>query len=298
MLAQHIEDCVASHTSLSQQLEQALQSLREALALPESKSTPLSCLVEQAAQKAPEAEAHPVHIQSQLLQKTLGRQTPAGHRQTDYVGAFFSYCSSLAAVLLRSLSSDPDHVEVRVGNPFVLLQQSSSQLVSHLLLERQVPPDRLAALLAQEHLNLSVPQVIVSCCCEPLTLCLSRQSQQASSLLTHLGMLAREHASHLLDGLPLSTLGSPRPSENPSAERKSHSSPKDSLPAFTASALAFLKSRSKILAMVACLRTSRGTKVSKPGLSWKELRGRREAPLTAEKVAQECEHPPGTVSCV
>ena len=35
-----------------------------------------------------------------------------------------------------------DHVEVKVGNPFVLLQQSSSQLVSHLLLERQVPPDR------------------------------------------------------------------------------------------------------------------------------------------------------------
>ncbi|XP_031211415.1 zinc finger FYVE domain-containing protein 26 isoform X4 [Mastomys coucha] len=282
------EDCVASHTSLSQQLDQALQSLREALVLPEPKSTPLSCLVEQAAQKAPEAEAHPVHIQSQLLQKTLGRQT--GSRQTDYVGAFFSYCSSLAAVLLRSLSSDPDNVEAKVGNPFVLLQQSSSQLVSHLLLERQVPPDRLAALLAQEHLNLSVPQVIVSCCCEPLTLCLSQQSQQASSLVTHLGMLAQEHASHLLDGLPLSMLDSPRPSENPSAERKSYSSPKDSLPAFTASALAFLKSRSKILAMVACLRASRGTKVSKPSLSWKELRGRREAPLTAEKVAQECEH--------
>ena len=35
-----------------------------------------------------------------------------------------------------------DHVEVKVGNPFVLLQQSSSQLVSHLLLERQVPPER------------------------------------------------------------------------------------------------------------------------------------------------------------
>lgn len=284
------EDCIASHTSLSQQLDQALQSLREALTLSEPKSTPLTCLVEQAAQKAPEAEAHPVHIQSQLLQKTLGKQTLAGPRQTDYVGAFFSYCSSLAKVLLRSLSSDPDNVEVKVGNPFVLLQQSSSQLVSHLLLERQVPPDRLAALLAQEHLNLSVPQVIVSCCCEPLTLCLSRQSQQASSLTAHLGMLAQGHASHLLDGLPLSVLGSPRPSENPSAERKSDSSPKDSLPAFTASALAFLKSRSKILAMVACLRASRGTKVSRPSLSWKELRGRREAPLTAEKVAQECEH--------
>lgn len=102
-------------------------------------------------------------------------------------------------------------------------------------------------------------------------------------------MLAQGLTSHLLDGL--STLGSPRPSENPSAERKSCSSPKDSLlPAFTSSALTFLKSRSKILATVACLRASRGTKVSKPSLSWKELRGRREAPLTAEKVAQECEH--------
>lgn len=118
-------------------------------------------------------------------------------------------------------------------------------------------------------------------------------------LLTHLGMLAQEHASHLLDSLPPSMLGSPRASENPSAEKKSHSSPKDSslpspkdssLPAFTSSALAFLKSRSKILATVACLRAARATKVSKPSLSWKEFRGRREAPLTAEKVAQECEH--------
>ncbi|XP_055451306.1 zinc finger FYVE domain-containing protein 26 isoform X1 [Psammomys obesus] len=285
------EDCVASHTSFAQQLDQALQSLRNALALPEPKSTPLTSLVEQAAQKSPEAEAHPVYIQSQLLQKTLGKQTLVGTRQTDYVGAFFSYCSTLAAVLLRSLSSDPDSVEVKVGNPFVLLQQSSSELASQLLLERQVPPDRLAALLAKEGLSLSVPQVIVSCCCEPLTLCPSRQSQQASALLTHLGMLAQGHTSHLLDGLPLPTLGSPQPSENPSAEKKSRSSPKDSsLPAFTSSALAFLKSRSKILATVACLRASRGTKVSKPSLSWKELRGRREAPLTAEKVAQECEH--------
>uniref|UniRef100_A0A2K6D826 Zinc finger FYVE domain-containing protein 26 n=1 Tax=Macaca nemestrina TaxID=9545 RepID=A0A2K6D826_MACNE len=158
------EDCVASHTTLSQQQDQVLQSLREALELPEPRTPPLSSLVEQAAQKAPEAEAHPVQIQTQLLQKNLGKQTPAGSRQMDYLGTFFSYCSTLAAVLLQSLSSEPDHVEVKVGNPFVLLQQSSSQLVSHLLFERQVPPERLAALLAQEDLSLSVPQVIVSCC--------------------------------------------------------------------------------------------------------------------------------------
>lgn len=136
------EDCVASHATMSQQLDQGLQSLREALELPEPRGTPLSSLVEQAAQKASEAEAHPVRVQTQLLQKNLGKQTQAGSRQTDYVGTFFSYCSTLAAVLLRSLSSEPGHVEVKVGNPFVLLQQSSSQLVSHLLLERQVPPNR------------------------------------------------------------------------------------------------------------------------------------------------------------
>ncbi|XP_047395445.1 zinc finger FYVE domain-containing protein 26 isoform X2 [Sciurus carolinensis] len=285
------EDCVASHTTLSQQLDQVLQSLREALALPEPRSTPLSSLVEQAAQKAPEAEAHPVHIQAQLLQKNLSKQTLANSRQTDYVGTFFSYCHTLAAVLLQSLSSEPDHVEVKVGNPFVLLQQSSSQLVSHLLLEKQVPPDRLAALLAREGLSLSVPQVIVSCCCEPLNLCSSLQSQQTSSLLTQLGVLAQQHTSHYLDDLPLSMPSSPQPTENPTLERKSHSSPKNSSPpALTSSALSFLQSRSKLLATVACLGASPGSKVSKPSSLWKELRGRKEMPMTAEQIAQECEH--------
>ncbi|XP_047718287.1 zinc finger FYVE domain-containing protein 26 isoform X2 [Prionailurus viverrinus] len=284
------EDCVAGHTTLSQQLEQVLQALREALQLPEPRSTPLSSLVEQAAQKAPEAEAHPVHIQTQLLQKNLGRQTPAGSRQTDYLGTFFSYCSTMAAVLLRSLSSEPDHMEVKVGNPFVLLQQSSSQLVSHLLLERQVPPDRLAVLLAREGLNLSVPKVIVNCCCEHLALCSSQQSQQTSSLVTQLGVMVQLHTSHCLDDLPLSTLSSPKPTGNPTLERKPRSSPRNSsLPALTSSALAFLKSRSKLLATVACLGASQGSKLTKPSLSWKELRGRREVPLSAEQVAQECE---------
>ncbi|XP_059951930.1 zinc finger FYVE domain-containing protein 26 isoform X2 [Mesoplodon densirostris] len=284
------EDCVASHATLSQQLEQILQSLREALELPEPRSTPLTSLLEQVAEKALEAEAHPVYIQTQLLQKNLGKQMPAGGRQTDYMGTFFRYCSTLAAVLLRSLSSEPDHVEVKVGNPFVLLQQSSSQLVSHLLLERQVPPERLAALLAREGLSLSVPQVIVNCCCEPLALCSSRQSQQTSSLLTQLGILTQLHTSHCLEDLPLSTLSSSKPTENPTLERKPPSSPRDSSgPALTSSALAFLKSRSKLLATVACLGASQGSKITKPSLSWKELRGRREVPLTAEQVARECE---------
>lgn len=40
---------------------------------------------------------------------------------------------------------------------------------------------------------------------------------------------------------------------------------------------------------MACLGVSWGAKVTKPSLSWKELRGRREVPLTAEQVARECE---------
>lgn len=149
---------------------------------------------------------------------------------------------------------------------------------------------RLATLLAREGLNLSVPQVIVNCCCEPLALCSSLQNQQTSSLLTHLGSLAQLHTSHCLEDRPLSTPSSPKPTENPISERKPHFSPRDSsFPALTSSTLAFLKSRSKLLATVVCLAASRGSKVTKPSLSWKELRGRREVPLTAEQVAQECE---------
>lgn len=62
---------------------------------------------------------------------------------------FFINSGKQGSQLLQSLMKTKvplflfaDHMEVKVGNPFVLLQQSSSQLVSHLLLERQVPPDR------------------------------------------------------------------------------------------------------------------------------------------------------------
>ena len=86
---------------------QTKPNILSALLLSEPRSTPLSSLVEQAAQKALEAEAHPVYIQTQLLQKNLGKQAPAGSGQTDYMGTFFSYCSTLAAVLLQSLRSEP-----------------------------------------------------------------------------------------------------------------------------------------------------------------------------------------------
>ncbi|XP_001378438.2 zinc finger FYVE domain-containing protein 26 isoform X1 [Monodelphis domestica] len=285
------EDCASNQATLCQQREQILQTLLQALQLPEPKGNPLSSLVAQKSQKLPETGAHPVQIQTHLLMKNLSSQIPVDSKQADYVGAFFSYSNTMASVLLRSLSSEPDHVmKVKVGNPFVILQQSPSQLMSHLLLERQIPPDRLASLLTQEDLSLSVPQIIISCCCQPLTLCLPRQSQQIGSLLTRLGTLAQVHTSHYLADIPLPSLTPAEPNEKPMLDPSSPSLSSDSpLPALTASALTFLKSHSKLLTALACLGVTLGSQVPKPSLSWKELCGRREAPLTPEQIARECE---------
>jgi len=48
------------------------------------------------------------------------------------------YIALILFLFFKDLST-----EVKVGNPFILLQQSPSQLLSQLLFERQVPPDRL-----------------------------------------------------------------------------------------------------------------------------------------------------------
>ncbi|NXA18953.1 ZFY26 protein, partial [Ibidorhyncha struthersii] len=95
--------------------------------------------------------------------------------------------------------------EVKVGNPFILLQQSPSQLLSQLVFERQVHPDRLSSLLAKEKLNLNVQQVIVNCCCEPLSLCSARQNRQAKSLLTNISNLAHQCAYHCLPDVEISS---------------------------------------------------------------------------------------------
>ncbi|XP_043842321.1 zinc finger FYVE domain-containing protein 26 [Dromiciops gliroides] len=285
------EDCASSQATVYQQREQILQTLMQVLQVPEPKGNLLSSLVAQASQKLPEIGAHPVQIQMHLLMKNLSSQMPMDSGQADYVGAFFTYSDTMASVLLRSLSSEPDHaVKVKVGNPFIILHQSPSQLISHLLLERQIPPDRLASLLAQKDLSLSVPQIIISCCCEPLTLCPLRQSQQTQSFLTKLGELAQLHTSHYLTDISLPGLPRAEPKEKPMLGPPSPSFSGDSpTPALTASTLAFLKSHSKLLTTLVCLGATLGSQVSKPSLSWKELCGRREAPLASEQVARECE---------
>uniref|UniRef100_A0A8C0IVM7 Zinc finger FYVE domain-containing protein 26 n=1 Tax=Chelonoidis abingdonii TaxID=106734 RepID=A0A8C0IVM7_CHEAB len=282
------EDCIANQIVLSQYLDQVLQTLTNIEDSPDSKGSLISNLVEQASLKPTELEAHPIRNQIQLLLKTLDQhiQTmPVSSMRTDCVKSFFDYINTLASIVLRSLNTE---LEVKVGNPFILLQQSPSHLLSLLVFERQVPPDRLSSLLAKEELNLNVQQVIINCCCEPLSLCSARQSSQTRSLLTNISSLAHLHAYHCLPDVEI-------PIHNPAMDSEEDSTqPSSSLAdlnqhTLTASSLAFLKCQSKLMATVACLCASKVQKVPKPSLSWMEFRGKREVPLGLEQISKECE---------
>ncbi|XP_069714291.1 zinc finger FYVE domain-containing protein 26 isoform X2 [Phaenicophaeus curvirostris] len=286
------EESITNEIVLSQNLDEILKSLTCIECSVESKGSLLGTLVEQASLKPTELEKHLVWNQTQLLLRTLDRhiQTmPESNMQTTFVKAFFDYITTLAAVVLRSLNAELDiSAEVKVGNPFILLQQSPSQLLSQLVFERQVHPDRLSSLLAKEELNLNVQEVIVNCCCEPLSLCSARQNSQAKSLLTNIGSLAHQCAYHCLPDVEVPMHNPTEASEDTSAQA---SSSVNNLRqhTLTASSLDFLKSQSKLMATVACLSASNIQKTSKSSLSWMEFRGKREVPLGLEQISRECE---------
>ncbi|KAM6393849.1 zinc finger FYVE domain-containing protein 26 isoform 1-T1 [Pluvialis apricaria] len=286
------EDSITNEIVLSQNLDQILKALARVECSVDSKGTLLGTLVEQASLKPAELEKHLVWNQTQLLLRTLDQHVqamPESSMQTNFVKAFFDYITTLAAIVLRSLNAELDiSAEVKVGNPFILLQQSPSQLLSQLVFERQVHPDRLSSLLAKEKLNLNVQQVIVNCCCEPLSLCSARQNSQANSLLTNISNLAHRCAYHCLPDVEIPICNSAVTSEDVSTQAPS--SVNDlSQHTLTASSLDFLKSQSKLMATVACLSASNIQKIPKSSLSWIEFRGKREVPLGLEQISKECE---------
>ncbi|KFQ43968.1 Zinc finger FYVE domain-containing protein 26, partial [Nestor notabilis] len=140
------EESITTEIVLSQNLDQILKALTHVERSVDSKGSLLSNLVEQASLKPAELEKHLVWNQSQLLLRTLDQHvqmTPESNTQTNFVKAFFDYITRLAAVVLQSLNTELDtSAEVKVGNPFILLQQSPAQLVSQLVFEKQVHPDR------------------------------------------------------------------------------------------------------------------------------------------------------------
>ncbi|KFW94120.1 Zinc finger FYVE domain-containing protein 26, partial [Phalacrocorax carbo] len=140
------EESITNEIVLSQNLDQILKALTHVEHSVDFKGSLLGTLVEQASLKPTELEKHLVWNQTQLLLRTLDQHVqtmPESHMQTNFVKAFFDYVTTLAAVVLRSLNTELDiSAEVKVGNPFILLQQSPSQLLSQLVFERQVHPDR------------------------------------------------------------------------------------------------------------------------------------------------------------
>uniref|UniRef100_A0A8C2U4Q6 Zinc finger FYVE domain-containing protein 26 n=1 Tax=Coturnix japonica TaxID=93934 RepID=A0A8C2U4Q6_COTJA len=282
------EESITNEVILSQHLDQILEALTHEALLLEQPWSLLGTLVEQASLKPVELEKHLVYNQTQLLLRTLNQHfqtSPESNTKTNFVKIFFDYITTLAAVVLRSLNAE---LEVKVGNPFILLQQSPSQLLSQLLFEKQVPPDRLASLLAREELSLNVQQVIVNCCCERLSLCNLRQKSQAECLLTNIRNLTHQCAKCCLPDVEIPFSNHAKASED--VYTQASSSVADfSQHTLTASCLDFLKSQSKLTATVACLSASNIQKVPKSSLSWMEFWDKRELPLGLEQISRECE---------
>ncbi|KAG5266093.1 hypothetical protein AALO_G00249720 [Alosa alosa] len=333
------EEAISSRLSLGQRLEQIAQVLSAAAdatvsAEGQSCATLLTALVEQASLKQSELDAHPVRSAMKQLLRVLDQLCPfepdGATSRPDYVRTFLDYVNTLASVLVRSMGSEADQTaEVKLGNPLLVLQQSPSQLLSYLLFERQVSAERLSSLLQQEGLGLSVEQVMVQHCCEPLLLWDTRRrnvSDEGGTFSSaRIAALLQEHARkhNLVLDLPpslgtelhsqessecsaedtrtssgnlLSTSPSNSFNSSSSASSLSLSSSSSSLPSssflLTPSALAFLKSRSPLLAILACLSATRSG-VVRPSSGWSGLPsyfrsgGRKEAPLDAEQISRE-----------
>ncbi|NXM95434.1 ZFY26 protein, partial [Sylvia borin] len=140
------EESITNEIVLSQNVDLILNALTNVESSVDSKGSLLGTLVEQGSLKPMELEKHPIWNQTQLLLRILDQHSqtmPENNTQTNFVKAFLDYITTLAAVVLRSLNAELDvSAKVKVGNPFILLQQSPSQLLSQLVFEKQVHPDR------------------------------------------------------------------------------------------------------------------------------------------------------------
>ncbi|XP_062296068.1 zinc finger FYVE domain-containing protein 26 isoform X2 [Scomber scombrus] len=328
------EEFIAARLSLAQRLESTLHTLSTATDGTEASvgNALLALLVEQANLKQSELDAHPVRSSMKQLLRSLDQLCPFepdGYlARPDFVRSFLDYVNTLASVLVRSLSSEDQSSEVKLGNPLLVLLQAPSQLLSHLLFDRQVSPDRVLSLLQQEGLRLSVQQVIVQRCCDTLPVWVScpgveqdiRQAKSddgvfgVASLSVLLQQHAQEHMSTLRITEPESdvnfesealgedssatptNLSSSPPSHSSSSSSSSSSTSSSSSSSssflLTPSALSFLKSRSPLLATLACLSACKGetARVQTSGWSGYFRSGRKEVVLDGEQISCEADN--------
>ncbi|XP_069391514.1 zinc finger FYVE domain-containing protein 26 [Paralichthys olivaceus] len=328
-----MEESIAARLSLAQRLETTLHVLSTATDNTEGivGSALLALLVEQASLKQAELDVHPVRTNMKLLLRSLDQLCPfepdGDLARPDYVRSFLDYVNTLASVLVRSLASEDQSGEVKLGNPLLVLHQAPFQLLSHLLFDRQVSPDRVLSLLQQEGLRLSVQQVIVQRCCETLPLWFSRPAAETdsdqtkkddgvfsvASLSALLQQHAQEHKTTLgITETPSGThsdassdseasvedhsatptnLSTSPPSQSSSSSSSSSISSSSNSFLLTPSALSFLKSRSPLLATLACLSACKGENPRTQSSSWSGYfrSGRKEAVLDGEQISREAD---------
>ncbi|XP_062851780.1 zinc finger FYVE domain-containing protein 26 [Trichomycterus rosablanca] len=324
------EETIAAWLSLIQRLEVTLQTLTNAVDMAgeaQSASSVLASLSEQAGMKQSELDCHPVRSSMKQLLRSLDQLCPFELDSTtcrpDYMRSFLDYVNMLASVLVRSLSCEDQNSEVKLGNPLLVLLQSPTQLLSHLLFDRQVPPDRLLSLLRQEGLHVNVQQVIVQRCCDPLPLwfpgSLKNTGPNAGAFCpTNIASLLHQHAQGRTPTLDLceptslpepssesdasvETSVSPNLSTSPpspsSSITSSSSSSSSSTVSFiiTPSALSFLKSHSPLVAALALLSANRVEIARVASSAWPGLpayfrsSARKETPLDSEQISRETE---------
>ncbi|XP_039642804.1 zinc finger FYVE domain-containing protein 26 isoform X3 [Perca fluviatilis] len=316
------EECMAARLSLGQRLETTLHILSTATDGTEGSvgSALLAQLVEQSSLKQSELDAHPVRSSMKQLLRSLDQLCPfepdGDLARPDYVRSFLDYVNTLASVLVRSLGSEDQSSEVKLGNPLLVLLQAPFQLLSHLLFDRQVSPDRVLSLLQQEGLRLSVQQVIVQRCCESLPAWSSRPGDDRDSNqakkddgafgVASLSVLLQQHAQEHMPALGIAEPQSDASSESEASveERSptptilstsppSHSSSSSSSSfLLTPSALSFLKSRSPLLATLACLSACKGETARTQSSGWSGYfrSSRKEAVLDGEQISREADN--------
>ncbi|XP_056403074.1 zinc finger FYVE domain-containing protein 26 [Hyla sarda] len=287
------DEHMVRHITLSHELENNIAQLRSAVASFELKGNVIQSLMDQASMKHQDVQVHPVRKQMILLQNNLDELAQLLDNRSlafNPICCFFTYIDTLAKVIIQSTNSDLEtSLEVKVANPFVLLHQKPSQVVSHLLFERQVPPERLSYLLKKENLGLNVEQVIADYCCGNLSFCNMRKVNQVQHLLLGLVRSAQQCVDASLPNMDIAMSVSPPDSED-SALSTPTSPSESSQYSLTASVLNFLKTKSTLTAAVACLSAIKSPKPAKSGLSWIELRGsKKESPLEMENIAKECD---------
>uniref|UniRef100_A0A3B3Y0T4 Zinc finger FYVE domain-containing protein 26 n=1 Tax=Poecilia mexicana TaxID=48701 RepID=A0A3B3Y0T4_9TELE len=313
------EESIAARLGLTQRLENPLQVLSAAGG---TGSGVLTLLVDQASLKPAELDAHPVRSSMKQLIRCLDQLCPfepdGGLARPDYVRSFFDYVNTLASVLVRSLSSEDQSSQVKLGNPLLVLLQTPFQLVSHLLFDRQVSPDRVLSVLKQEGLQLSIQQVIVQRCCDVLPVWRSRPADETSSgdgrraggafSVDSLSLLLQTHSQGHKAMLAIveppppdcssdSEVSADEPSSSPTnlstspPSSSASSSSTSSTFLLTASALSFLKSCCPLLATLACLTACKGEapRPKSSGLSGYFRSGRKEVFLDAEQISREAD---------